>query len=249
MPNLDTREARNWFGRTAIDVQGDKIGKVDTVYLDDATGRPEWLAIETGWFGNNVSFVPIEAAEKVGDDIRVSFDKSIVKDAPNIPADGHINPEEEQTLFAYYGREYEHRGTDSDPSARHLSGPTTDDAMTRSEEELRIDTRRHDAGVARLRKWIETEDVEVTVPVQKEKARLVTEPITAENRDRTMSGPELSADEHEIVLSEEEIVVDKRVVPKEQVRLETDVETEQVAVEETVRKEQIDLDRSSDRRR
>jgi uncharacterized protein (TIGR02271 family) len=119
------------------------------------------------------------------------------------------------------------------------SGRTTDDAMTRSEEEVQIGTRRREAGRARLRKWVETEQVERTVPVQREEVRVVREPITDANRDAAMSGPDLSSEEHEVVLHEEEVDVQKRVVPKERVRLETETVTEQVPVTEEVRKERI----------
>jgi uncharacterized protein (TIGR02271 family) len=102
-------------------------------------------------------------------------------------------------------------------------------------------------GRARLRKWIETEDQHFTVPVRREKARVVTEPITDANRDQAMSGKALTEDEHEIVLNEERVDIDKHVEPKERVRLEKDVETEQVEVDEKVRKERIDVDRDANR--
>jgi uncharacterized protein (TIGR02271 family) len=125
-------------------------------------------------------------------------------------------------------------------SAGHdTSGPNTDDAMTRSEEEVQIGTRRRESGRARLRKWVETEQVERTVPVQREEVRVVREPITEANRGQAMSGPDLSSEEHEVVLHEEEVDVQKRVVPKERVRLETETVTEQVPVTEEVRKERI----------
>ena len=115
-------------------------------------------------------------------------------------------------------------------------------AMTRSEEELDVSKHRQEAGRVRLRKWVETEDVHMTVPIRREKARLVTEPITDANRDAALSGPDISEAEHEVVLSEEVIEVDKRVVPKERVRLETEVETEEVPIDESVRKERIEMD-------
>ena len=79
---------------------------------------------------------------------------------------------------------------------------------------------------------------------------MVTEPITDANRDRAMSGGDLTTEEHEVVLNEEVVDVNKRVVPKERVRLETETETEEVAVDDTVRKERIDFDYdTTDRRR
>jgi stress response protein YsnF len=87
----------------------------------------------------------------------------------------------------------------------------------------------------------------MTVPIRREKARLVTEPITDTNRDAALSGPDMTESEHEVVLSEEQLDVNKRVVPKERVRLEKDVETADVPVDETVRKERIEMDRNDAR--
>jgi uncharacterized protein (TIGR02271 family) len=125
---------------------------------------------------------------------------------------------------------------------RDVSGPTTDSAVTRSEEQLNVGTERVEAGRARLRKWVETETQTVDVPVTKERARLVTEPITDENRDAAYDGPAISEEEHEVTLHEERPVVTTEAVPVERVRLETEAETQQQQVSGEVRKERIDLD-------
>jgi uncharacterized protein (TIGR02271 family) len=117
-----------------------------------------------------------------------------------------------------------------------------DEAMTRSEEELSIERRRRPAGRVRLRKWVETEMVTTTVPVERERARIEREPITDANIDRAMAGPELTESEHEIVLSEEEVDVSKRTVPKERVRLEKDAEMDERTVRADVRRERIEME-------
>jgi uncharacterized protein (TIGR02271 family) len=121
-----------------------------------------------------------------------------------------------------------------------ISGPTTDDAMTRSEEELRVGTSEQESGRARLRKHVVTEQVTKTVPVQHEEVRVEREPITDANRDHALDGPEISDEEHEVVLHEEQPVVEKRAVPKERVRLGTETVTDEREISEQVRKEQID---------
>jgi uncharacterized protein (TIGR02271 family) len=241
MTSMSGNDLRAWVGRTAIGPDGGKIGKIGEVYVDDATGQPTWLAVSTGMFGTRVSFVPLAGARPAGDDVMVAYDKATVKDAPNAEVDGHLSREEEAALYRHYGYE------DTAPTGggvkgrapKETSAQGADDAMTRSEEELQIDKRTREAGRARLRKWVETENVQVTVPVAREKAQLVTEPITDANVDRAMSGPEISDAEHQVVLSEEEVDVTKRVVPKERVRLETETVTEDVPVDEAVRKERI----------
>lgn len=138
------------------------------------------------------------------------------------------------------------RGNQDDGSLRGAAGPASDggrdDAMTRSEEELSIGKSRRDAGRVRLRKWVETDMVTKTVPVERERARIEREPITEANRDRAMSGPELSEAEHEMVLSEEEVEVTKRTVPKERVRLGKEAEVDQREVRADLRRERIELE-------
>jgi uncharacterized protein (TIGR02271 family) len=235
-------------GATVVDENGDKIGSLDEIYLDEDTGQPEWAAVKTGLFGTGLSFVPLANAERNGDDLRVPFSKELVKDAPRVDADGHLSQDEEADLYAYYGISYGEGRSDSGlpegedvvGSVGHdVSGPTTDHAMTRSEEELHVGTARREAGRARLRKYVETETRSETVPLQRETARVEREPITDSNVDQAMSGPEISEEEHEVILSEEEPVVEKRTVPKERVRLEKDVVTDQETVSGEVRKERI----------
>jgi len=250
MTTFETSQVASWVGRTAEDVNGDKIGTVEAVYEDDDGSGPEWFAISTGLFGNHVSFVPVRGATTEGDRLRLPWEKDIVKDAPRAEADGHLSAEEEARLYQYYGMEWETGtttqtdtsvNTGSMPSASGTTG-MADDAMTRSEEEVEVSKTSRETGRVRLRKWVETEQVNVTVPVRKEVARLVTEPITAGNVDKALSGPEISESEHEVVLSEEQVVVDKQVVPKERVRLEKDVVEEERQVSEDVRKERIAVD-------
>ena len=122
------------------------------------------------------------------------------------------------------------------------SGPTTDDAMTRSEERLSVGTTSEEAGRARLRKYVVSENVTQTVPVSHEEVRVEREPITDANMGNAMDGPAISEEEHEVTLHAERAVVDKEAVPVERVRLDTQTVTEQETVSEQVRKEQIELD-------
>jgi uncharacterized protein (TIGR02271 family) len=125
---------------------------------------------------------------------------------------------------------------------RDTSGPTTDDAMTRSEERLNVGTRAEEAGRARLRKYVVTENVTETVPVSREEVRVEREPITDANAGDAMSGPAISEADHEVTLHAERPVVEKEAVPVERVRLDKETVTDQEQVSETVRKEQVDVD-------
>ncbi|HEV2825148.1 MAG TPA: YsnF/AvaK domain-containing protein, partial [Actinomycetota bacterium] len=105
-----------------------------------------------------------------------------------------------------------------------------------------VGTETRERGRARLRKYVVTENQQVTVPVQREEVRVEREPITDANLDAATSGPAISEEEHDVTLREEEVVVDKRAVPKERVRLDKDTVTEERQVAEEVRKEQIEID-------
>jgi uncharacterized protein (TIGR02271 family) len=240
-------EAYEWRDRTVVGSDGEKIGSVDEVYLDTQSGEPEWLSVNTGLFGMKSSFVPLQGAQPAGEDVRVAYTKDEVKDAPGITPDAELSDSEERELWGYYGLEYGNgNGVGGDegrePVGRDVSGPETDDAMTRSEEELRVGTREREGGRARLRKYVVTENVTETVPVRKEKAVLEREPITEGNVDQALDGPAISDEEHEVVLSEEEVVVEKKAVPKERVRLGKETVTGEEQVSEEVRKERIEAD-------
>jgi len=125
---------------------------------------------------------------------------------------------------------------------RDVSGPTTDNAMTRSEEQLHVGTRSEEVGRARLRKYVVTENVTETVPVSREEVRVEREPITDANVGNAMDGPAISEEEHEVTLHAERPVVEKETVPVERVRLDKDVVTETETVSSDVRKEEIDFD-------
>ena len=257
-----TREdVLSWRDRDLIDNDGDKIGKIDDIYLDRETDQPEWAVVTTGLFGTKRTFVPLQEATPDQDGIRVPFEKATVKDAPKIDPDGELSRDEEQTLYQHYGRDYaDYSGpsgvldrdtTRDDVDTRRderggpgvdTSGRNTDEAMTRSEEELQVGKTEREAGRVRLKKYVVEDQVTETVPVRREEVRVEREPITDANVDRATDGPALSEEEHEVTLRAEEPVVEKRTVPQERVRLEKDVETDERQVSETVRSERIDVD-------
>jgi len=148
----------------------------------------------------------------------------------------------EYTRNAGYDSTADARDTGTRDTGTRDTSTRDDDAMTRSEERLNVGTEKQDAGRARLRKYITTENVTTTVPVQREEVRLEREPITDANAGDAMSGPELTESEHEVTLHEERPVVEKETVPVERVRLEKDTVTDDVQVDEEVRKERIETE-------
>src|SRR3954451_17391597 len=157
-----TEEITSWRGHEARGTDGDKLGTIEDIYLDQETGEPEWLAIKTGLFGGHVSFAPLAEARLDGDAVTVPYEKAKIKDAPRVNADGELSKEQEAELYRYYGLDYSEARSDSglllterrdvrreqsdrygDPTpegapgmvGNDVSGPETDHAMPRSEEE------------------------------------------------------------------------------------------------------------------
>ena len=253
-------DAYTWQGRDLVGADGEKIGSVKEIYEDDRTGKPEWALVTSGLFGTHSHFVPLAGAEPTGEAVRVRVSKDQVKESPTT-SEGELSEQDERRLFEHYGIPYTNDGSvtaegaprpdagngsaTEDAGARagyDTSGPTTDDAMTRSEEELRVGKAEREAGRARLRKYVVTEQVQTTVPVQREEVRVEREPITDANRDQALDGPEISEEEHEVVLHEEVPVVGKEAVPKERVSLQKDTQIEQREVSDEVRKERIEAE-------
>ena len=256
-----TDQALRWRGQQLTATDGDKIGTIEEIYIDSQTRAPEWALVHTGLFGMKRTFVPLRDAHESDGALTVPFAKQQVKDAPGIDPDGQLSQPEEAELYRHYGLEYSENesdtglpegGTGSSPNGgaedapgtvgRDVSGPTTDQAITRSEEELRVGTADREAGRVRLRKYVVEEEVTQTIPVRREEVRIEREPITDANLDAALDGPEISEEEHEVVLHAEEPVVEKRAVPKERVRLDKDVHTDEQQVSDSVRKEQIEVD-------
>jgi hypothetical protein len=104
-------------GRTMIDRDGKQLGEITDIYLDRETDRPEWGVVRTGLFGLRSSFVPLAKATGIEDDVQVPHPRTLVKDAPNIEADGQLSEAEEAELYRHYGLDYDSVAADSDQPA------------------------------------------------------------------------------------------------------------------------------------
>jgi uncharacterized protein (TIGR02271 family) len=243
------------------DTDGDKIGSVGQVYLDDESGNPEWVTVKTGLFGTKETFIPLQNASVADDRVTVAYGKDQVKDAPRIEADGPVSHDDESELYTYYGLSGAgNQRTGYQDDATYSAGTDTakssgrknrgdDNAMTRSEERLVTGTRTEEAGKARLRKHVVTEQQQVTVPVSHEEVRLEREPITDANAGDAYDGTDITEAEHEVTLRAERPVVDTETVPVERVRLGKETVREQENVSGEVRKEQIEFDGPDDNNR
>jgi uncharacterized protein (TIGR02271 family) len=109
--------------------------------------------------------------------------------------------------------------------------------VQRSEEELRAGTREREAGALNVRKRVRTDREQVRVPKKREEVSVERVPV-----NEVGTGAEIGDDEVSMPVVEEEVVVDKRAVVKEELRLRKDVVEDEEVVEEDVRKEEVDVD-------
>lgn len=100
---IDQEKISTLYEAEVMTVDGDRLGQVGQVYLDDETGAPAWVTVRTGWFGGSESLVPLVGAQVEGDTIRVAHTKQEIKDAPTVDADTHLDEDGQHRLFRHYG--------------------------------------------------------------------------------------------------------------------------------------------------
>ena len=300
-----TAVADEYTGYTVHDRDGDKIGKVDDLFLDE-NDRPEYFGVKMGFLGSKSTLIPADIANVDRDQgfIEVSAEKSTVKDGPSFDDDQEITPEYENEIRDYYGlgplegstgrsaygayygdadEEYEERREDREPrreSGRErersgevgpgmemgdiedgeFRGHAEDDEgvnqregsdlededelrVQRSEEELVAGTREREAGSVNVRKRVRTEREQLRVPKKREEVKVDRVPVD----EGRASEDDIGEDEVRMPVTEEEVVVSKQPVVKEEVRIRKEVEEDEEVVEEDVRKEEIDIDDDTER--
>jgi uncharacterized protein (TIGR02271 family) len=235
------------LGHPVYDISHSKVGTADHVYLDRYSGEPAWLTVRTGLFGSKETFVPIESVELSGDEVLVPYSKDQIKNAPPVQIDPgeDLQTEDEMLVYEYYDLDYAPGPADSAMSS--AQSPASDDAMTRSEERLRVGREDRETGRVRLRKYVTVEQEQHTIPVRRERVRVEREPITDDNRAAAMAGPEITEAEHEVILHEERPVVATETVPVERVRLEKETVVDEETVSGQVRKEHIEMEGTEER--
>lgn len=270
---MTTFDVNAILSSTAYDADGDKVGKVEQVFLDDNSGEPTFLTVNTGLFGAKESFVPAKDARQDGDRVVLPYQKDVIKDAPKVDADQHLSPAEEEELYRYYELNYDNghgadrdrdltdrdrtaaagtagtagvaaAGRDSDLTDRDRTVADHDDAsVVRHEEQLKVGTQERETGRARLRKYVVTDHETVDVPVEREEVTVERTPI----RDGQVGTGTIGEEEVEVSLHEERPVVEKETVAVEEVGLNKETVRDTQRVEADVRKEQVDVETDTDR--
>ncbi len=273
-------------GYEVYDNSGQKIGKVDDLFVDE-NDNPEYIGVKMGFLGTRSTLIPMDIAQ-IDDEssqITVSTEKHTVKEGPTFDDDREITPDYEEQVRSYYGvgrvTATEERGSYeaySSSSSSTESGEVgagmrmgdtetgefrehelTDEGVNqsrgddlededelrvqRSEEELRAGTREREAGALNVRKRVVTERQQMEVPTRREEVTVDRVPVEGE-----ASETDIGDDEVRVPVTEEEVVVEKRPVAKEEVRIRKDVVEDTETVEEDVRREEVDVDDATERR-
>ncbi len=243
---------------TVYDRDGDKIGKVDDLFVDE-NDQPEYIGVKMGFLGTRSTLIPWEVArvDEQNHRIEVSVDKATAKDGPAFDDDEDITPDYEERVYSHYGLQRaqhaggdqrggygDYYGDDDDDEAGKVGPGMREDELRvqRTEEELRAGTREREAGKLNVRKRVRTDREQVRVPTRREEVSVERVPV---NEQRT--GAEIGEDEVSVPVVEEEAVVGKEAVVKEEVRVRKDVVQDEEVVEEDVRREEVDIDDQTER--
>jgi stress response protein YsnF len=207
-------------GADVHDTAGERIGTVGRIYVDPRSGDPLWATVRTGSLGFQESFVPLRDARFADGRLTVAVDGERVRQAPLLDTDAPLGNELVDRLDAHYGLT-----------------PIPDDAMTRSEERLRVSTRQEPAEKVRLRRYLVTEERQITVPVTREEVRLERVPVTGDEPAEERADPG-----DDLILHAEQPVVSTQTVPVERVRLGKETVVHEETVTRPVRREKIEYE-------
>lgn len=226
------------IGAIADDRDGNALGTVTAVFLDDATGQPTWVGLTDGRHAASgaadmATVAPVTGADFSGGRLRLTVSTEAVHTAPRPAATDRLSPAEEATLREHYA---------GSGTTRSGGGG---DTMTRSEERLQVDTVTEPWTRAVLRVETVTEEILIPVTVTRQQARIEYLPLRGSEGRVSPDGEDAERTGNEIpwvTLYREQPVVTLERVPAERVRLSTSWVTEQQQVSDRLRREEIALD-------
>lgn len=88
---------------TAVDVNGEKVGDVQDVYVNDTTGQPDFISVNHGLFGGGTSIVPLRGHSLRDGELHLAFPKERIEDAPDLDENGHLTTEDQEAFYRHYG--------------------------------------------------------------------------------------------------------------------------------------------------
>lgn len=229
---------QDWTGSPVLGRDGEPLGRVVDVFLGRGTGEPEFVLVELGTGARTI--VPLTGAELRGGTLHVDADHERVANAAPATDDPELTPDHEAELYAFYGHQPPPLPLDAGATTELPAGAGPESVdLTRSEEQLVVDTRARATERVTVRKRVVTEEVTVTIPLRREELVIEREPIEP-GAAAAPADAQIVEAEFDFLLLAEQPVIEKRVVAVEQVRLRKDVVVEEEIVTDRVRKERID---------
>ena len=232
-------DVSGWTGLPVADRSGDAFGAIGDVYLGRGTREPEFVLVDLPNGARTI--VPLTDAQLRGGTLYVDADSSQVAVAPPATDDTELTPQREAELYAFYGHTPEPLPADSSATTELHPAAEPPAEVTLSEEQLVVDTAPRPSERVRLRKRVVTEEVSVTIPLRREELVIEREPIAPGEAEAPPDAQIVDAD-WDFVLLAEQPVIEKRIVPVEQIRLRKEVVVEEETISDQVRKEQVDVD-------
>lgn len=136
---------------TAYDVDGDKVGGVKDVYVNDTTGQPDFVSVNHGLFGGGDSIVPLRGHTLRDGELHLAFQKDRIEDAPDLDENGHLTTEDQDAFYRHYGLEntqdvttYETGNRFAETGAAGAAGAAGAGAGYAAGERTDVDTERRD---------------------------------------------------------------------------------------------------------
>lgn len=248
---MDEQEIDRMVEATAYDRNGDKIGDVIEIYVNEETEEPTFVSVRSGVADGSERLVPVTGFSWDSDHVVLPYDRAVILESPRLGSGGELSASDEEELLAYYDSALAQSASDDDEEAGDDAGGSADrstdvseeTSVTLAEERLKVDTEQVETGRVRLRKYTTTEMETITVPVTKEKVVIERVPVDAEETEGSID-PDAAEHLEEIVVREERPVVRKETVTREEVRLAKETVTEDVTVTEEVLKEEVEIDKN-----
>lgn len=248
---------------TAYDTQGEKVGKIEDIYVNDATGQPDFVSVSTGVFGLGEALVPLRGHTFDGEDVTLAFEKGRIQDAPVTDKDGHLTERERDELYRHYGLESaedtvtyvfdaeQPAEVDTDVTAREGVEvvPVGEDTVDETDR-VALDAPELLGEIGSVKR----EDDEVVVPASlgnfggsekdvDDKEVIVNDPqgglITSPFATEPNTGVSRGEARDELVLSEEQLRVEKERVESGEARIQKVVVTEMKTIEVPVTREEL----------
>jgi sporulation protein YlmC with PRC-barrel domain len=96
-----------WHGKMLLDRNGEKIGKLQDVYVDVENDEPQFATVKEGFIGRHLTFVPLAGLQIGPDDLQVTVTKDQVQSAPDIGLHGdELSQADESTLYHHFEMNY-----------------------------------------------------------------------------------------------------------------------------------------------